>query len=113
MNSEIRNAFSELKATRQRFVISPQEKWEKDIALISYLSSLIKNEIVTDAEDIGFCYWNISDNYALLKDGHSLYGNHNEFYEYIHGKEAKELYFDACNSGLPKNQYVETRLENI
>ena len=28
-------------------------------------------------------------------------------------KEAKDLYFDACNIGLPKNYYIETRLKDI
>jgi len=28
-------------------------------------------------------------------------------------KEAKDLYFDACNVGLPKNKYIEARLKDI
>ena len=28
-------------------------------------------------------------------------------------KEAKDLYFDACNVGLPKNKYIEVRLKDI
>lgn len=53
------------------------------LLLIDYLKSLINNKLVTDFEDIGFCYWNISDSYALLKNGHRLFDNHKIFYEHI------------------------------
>ena len=99
MNEHIRNHFMELKVTGQRFAISAGEKREKDIVLISYLKSLLDNELVTEFEDLGFCYWNISDNYALLKDGHSLYNNHNQFLEFInnHG-DSKYLYWLVCDA---------------
>lgn len=72
MNNEIRNSFLELKITGQRSAITIQEKRDKDLKLIAYLKSLIDNNVVADFEDIGFCYWNISDNYAFLRDGYSL-----------------------------------------
>jgi len=83
MDEQIRRKFVDLKVTGQRFAISPDEKREKDLSLISYLNSIIENEIVTEFQDIGFCYWNISDNYALLKDGYSLFDNHRKFCEHI------------------------------
>ncbi len=143
-------------------MISPEEKKTKDLELINYLKSVIENKEVVEFEDIGFCYWNISDNYALLGDGHALRKNHQSFYECImacdssylwwlvcdatqrltldkdgyfitpFGKrkcavvgitssvnalidnneleQARELYYLACETGLPRSIYVEKRL---
>ena len=55
MNGEIIKTFKELKVTGQRFGITPEEKRDKDIMLISYLKSLIEEKMVTDFEDVGFC----------------------------------------------------------
>lgn len=66
--------------------------------LIDYLKSLIDNRIVTDFEDIGFCYWNISDSYALLKDGHLLFDNHKSFYDCIKNQDKKYLLWLVCDA---------------
>lgn len=83
MNDEIRNVFLDLKVIGERSSITVEYKREKDLNLIAQLKSFIDKNIATDFEDIGFCYWNISDNYALLRDGHSLCENHKEFYRHI------------------------------
>ncbi len=98
MDEQTRKSFVELKVVGQRTTISPEEKRKKDISLISYLNSIIENGIIKDFEDIGFCYWNISDNYALLKDGHSVYDNHKKFYEYIKNEETTYLYWLVCDA---------------
>lgn len=98
MDEQIRRKFVDLKVTGQRFAISPEEKREKDLSLISYLNSIIENEIVTEFQDIGFCYWNISDNYALLKDGHSLFDNHRKFCEHIKNQDDEYLYWLVCDA---------------
>ncbi len=98
MKDKIKKAFLELKVTGQRFAISPEEKREKDLSLISYLNSVIENKIVTEFQDIGFCYWNISDNYALLKDGYSLFDNHKKFYELIRNQDNEYLYWLVCDA---------------
>lgn len=97
MNNEIRNRFLELKITGQRSEISIQDKRENDLKLIAYLKSLIVNKVVVDFEDIGFCYWNISDNYAFLREGHSLYENHKKFYDYIINNDSCYLYWLVCD----------------
>lgn len=66
MDKQIITRFLELKVTGQRCSMMPEEKAPKDAQLISYLNYTIDNKIVVEFEDIGFCYWNISDNYALL-----------------------------------------------
>ena len=93
MNGEIIKAFKELKVTGQRFGITPEEKRDKDITLISYLKSLIEEKTVTDFEEVGFCYWNISDNLALTKNGAALYENHKKFYEHIKNSDPVYLYW--------------------
>ena len=61
--------------------------------LIAYLRSLIANGEVGAFEDVGFCYWNISDQYALLRDGHRQCENHRRFYEHVSRGDAAYLYW--------------------
>lgn len=98
MNNEIKNMFLELKVTGQRSAISIQDKREKDLQLIAYLKSFTEKNIVTDFEDVAFCYWNISDNYALLRDGRSLYENHKKFYEQVINEDTYYLYWLVCDA---------------
>lgn len=98
MNPQIKERFRELKITGQRGTLSIEEKKSKDLELIKYLEDIVANEEVTDFEDIGFCYWNISDNYALLRDGHALRKNHQTFYEHIMSYDASYLYWLVCDA---------------
>lgn len=50
---------------------------------IQYLNHLIQDEVAVNFEDVGFCYWHISDSFALLRDGSSLYSNHRIFNQHI------------------------------
>ena len=98
MNPQIKERFLELKLTGQRATVSQEEKKKKDLELIKYLEDVIANEEVTDFEDVGFCYWNISDNYALLRDGHALQKNHQAFYEHIMAQDKSYLYWLVCDA---------------
>lgn len=98
MNPQIKERFLELKITGQRATVSSREKKQKDMELIEYLKTVIANEEVIDFEDIGFCYWNISDNYALLRDGHALRKNHQAFYEHIMAWDKSYLYWLVCDA---------------
>ena len=98
MNEKIINLFSELKVTGQRSSISIKDKRENDLKLISHLKFFIENNVVTDFEDIGFCYWNISDNYALLRDSCSLYENHKNFHQHIINNDSCYLYWLVCDA---------------
>lgn len=75
-----------------------RRKDEKDLQLIHYLKSVIENNEVTEFEDIGFCYWNISDNYALIKNGYALMCNHKTFYERIKSENCYYLYWTVCDA---------------
>ncbi|MBQ7290282.1 MAG: hypothetical protein IJW76_00970 [Clostridia bacterium] len=98
MDDKIRNLFLELKVTGQRSAISRENKREKDLQLVTHLKTFIENKIVSDFEDVGFCYWNISDNYALLRDGHSLCENHKNFYKHIINEDSCYLYWLVCDA---------------
>ena len=98
MNDEIRDLFLELKVIGQRSAISPEDKREKDLKLIAYLRTFIDKKIVFDFEDVGFCYWNISDNYALLRDGDSLCENHKNFYQHVINEDSYYLYWLVCDA---------------
>ena len=58
-----------------------------------YLNHLIQDNLVVDFEDVGFCYWHISDNFALLRDSASLYLNHRAFGEFIKSGDSCYLYW--------------------
>ena len=60
---------------------------------IQYLNHLIQDKVAVDFEDTGFCYWHISDCFALLRDGASLYSNHQIFNEYIRTGDSRYLYW--------------------
>lgn len=98
MNSQLRDHFLELKLTGQRATVSQEEKKKKDLELIEYLDSVIASKDVTEFEDIGFCYWNISDNFALLRDGHALRRSHQAFYEHIIAQDKSYLYWLVCDA---------------
>ena len=98
MNNQIKNRFTELKVIGQRCTMTPEETKEKDLLLIHYLKSVVEDKEVTEFEDVGFCYWNISDNYALLKDGDSLMRNHRVFYEHIKTGKPYYLYWLVCDA---------------
>ncbi len=98
MNNQIRNRFTELKVIGQRCTMTPEETREKDLLLIHYLESVIDNNEVTEFEDVGFCYWNISDNYALMRDGSALMRNHQVFYEHIKNGKPHYLYWLVCDA---------------
>lgn len=98
MNPQIRTRFRELKLTGQRVTMSLEEKKQKDLKLIEYLENAIASKEVIDFEEVGFCYWNISDNYALLRDGHALRKNHQIFYEHITACDASYLLWLVCDA---------------
>lgn len=61
--------------------------------LIAYLRSLIANGEVSAFEDVGFSFWNISDQYALLRDGQHQAQNHRRFYEHVSQGGDRYLYW--------------------
>ncbi len=87
MNEETRNRFIELNSA------CVDGNTVARCALIDYLQSLLAEGQVNTFEDIGWCYWNISDQYALLRDGHRQSENHRRFYEHVSRGDAAYLYW--------------------
>ena len=95
LTQEIRDTFHSLKVTGQRYGMD--DKHERDCLLISYLLKLIDDRVVTEPEDIGFCYWNLSDNYALTRNGTELAENHRRFVYHTETMAAKYVYWSVSD----------------
>lgn len=93
----VKKRFLELKLCGQRCDISVEEKRKYDRQCIEYLLSLLQDGKLTCAEDIGFCYWNLSDNYAFLRDGDALLENHMRFYQHLKSMPTQYLYWAVCD----------------
>lgn len=82
---------------RDRFVLLDEQSRTKNpqvrYALIAFLQSSIDCGDAATFEDVGFGYWNISDQYALLRDGHRQCENHRRFYEHVSRGDAAYLYW--------------------
>ena len=63
-----------------------------------YLNHLIQEKSVVDFEDLGFCYWHISDSFALLRDSESVYSNHRKFSEHIRMGDDCYLYWAVSDA---------------
>ncbi len=85
LNDEIREKFRQIKSIGERNAKSSAEKLSSDMAVIEYMNYLLNNR-TNDFLDTGFCLWNISDSYALMRDGERLYKNHKRFAEFLSDK---------------------------
>lgn len=86
INDEIRKKFGEIKIKGERQAKTSDEKLSSDLSVIGYMNYLLENMNADDVRDIGFCLWNISDSYALLRDGERLYENHKKFADFLSRK---------------------------
>ncbi len=98
MNDNLRQRFLELKVGGQRCAIPQDEKIKKDKELVAFLQTMIQEKQVKDFEGLGFCYWNISDNFAMLREGDRQYNNHVCFYEHIKKGSDLYLYWLVCDA---------------
>lgn len=65
--------------------------------IIEYLSSIISiNKI--DNMLAGFCYWNISDSYAMLRKPNEQYDNHLKFSKFLESMELKYRFWAVCDT---------------
>ena len=98
MNSAFVENFKKLKHIGERNFLSIQEKHIKDLTLIDYLQTTLKNNELKETEERGFAYWNISDSFAMLRDSKALYKNHCEFAKFLSDKPSKYLHWLACDA---------------
>ena len=98
MNAAFVENFKKLKHIGESNFISIQEKHIKDLTLIDYLQTALKNNELEGTEEKGFAYWNISDSFAMLKNSDGLYKNHSEFAKFLSEKPSKYLLWLACDA---------------
>lgn len=65
--------------------------------IIEYLSSILSTN---NADNMlaGFCYWNISDSYAMLRKPDEQYTNHLNFYKQLEIMDSKYMFWLVCDA---------------
>lgn len=85
LSNEVREKFKQIKSIGERNAKSFEEKNLSDLSIIGYMNYLL-NSHTNDFLTTGFCLWNISDSYALMRDGEKLYENHKKFVDFLSDK---------------------------
>lgn len=65
--------------------------------IIEYLSSILSTN---NADNLlaGFCYWNISDSYAMQRKSEELYANHLKFCKMLDTMDSKYKFWSVCDA---------------
>ena len=65
--------------------------------IIEYLSSILSTN---NADNLlaGFCYWNISDSYAMQRKSEEQYANHLNFYKMLDTMDSKYKFWSVCDA---------------
>ena len=98
MNYEFIESFKKLKLMGERTTYSREEKRKQDLAVIDFLQPALYGNVLKGTEEIGFAYWNISDSFAMLRDGENLYKNHCEFADFLKDKPSKYLFWPVSDA---------------
>lgn len=88
LSDDVREKFRQIKISGERNAKSFEEKNSSDMSVIGYMNYLL-DCCENDFFNTGFCLWNISDSYALMRDGENLYKNHRKFAELLSDKPSK------------------------
>ena len=98
MNETIREKYKELQCIGERNTKSGKEKHSRDMATAEYMRHLIDSKAVRGFEDIGFCLWNISDSFALLRESEKEYLNHQEFADFVSKGDNKYKFWTVSDT---------------
>lgn len=65
--------------------------------IIKYLSSILS---INNADNLlaGFCYWNISDSYAMQRKSEEVYANHLDFCKMLDTMDSKYKLWSVCDA---------------
>lgn len=85
ISSDIRTKFKHL-----------QSKHNLD-GIIEYLSSVLLTDNIDDLL-AGFCYWNISDSYAMQRKSEEQYANHLNFCKMLDTMDSKYKFWSVCDA---------------
>lgn len=98
LNVEIRAEFNRRKCCGERNIKSQAEKYSKDNATIEYMRYLLDSNTFSDFKDKCFCFWNISDCYAMLRDSEREYENHRKFADYVSRGDSKYSFWTVSDA---------------
>lgn len=98
LNDEIRAEFNRRICGGERNLKSGLEKYSKDNAVIEYMRHLLDSNAVYDFEDKCFCFWNISDCYAKLRNSEQEYENHHKFADFLSNGDFKYSFWLVCDA---------------
>ncbi len=82
---EIKARFNELLEIKSSDYLDKEIKNQAKKDVINMLEPLLERNDLTVEQKI-FAYWNISDNYALLREHQKTYENHLKFEDFLNGK---------------------------
>ena len=65
--------------------------------IIKYVSSILS---INNADNLlaGFCYWNISDSYAMQRKSEEVYANHLDFCKMLDTMDSKYKFWSVCDA---------------
>lgn len=98
LNGGIRAEFNRRKCCGERNIKSQDEKYSKDNATIEYMRYLLDSNTFSDFKDKCFCFWNISDCYAMLRDSEREYENHRKFADYVSSGNTQYSFWTVCDA---------------
>lgn len=98
LTPEFREKISKVCLYDQRVKYSGDEKRKADEKRLEFFKDALESGEFTDKEDIAFLFWNISDTYALLRDGERLCENHARFAEHLGTMSFPYLFWLVCDA---------------
>lgn len=98
LTPEFRDKITEVCLYGQRTKYGGDEKRKADEKRLDFFKDALESGEFTDKEDIAFLLWNITDTYALLRDGEKLYENHLRFSKHLETMPAPYLYWCVCDA---------------
>lgn len=82
--------------------IEQLQKEDNKLEIIEILQKFLKNKNTNSIMDRGWAYWNISDNYALLRMPNEEYKNHMKFVGFIIEELPKEMLYWSVSDATQK-----------
>ncbi|MBQ3141730.1 MAG: hypothetical protein IJC25_07190 [Clostridia bacterium] len=92
MDNTLRTQFLTLKQRRWS-AASPEQRRQAHLDTVTLLRGALNSGLAAEFEDVGFCYWNISDQLAFERDGRALAENHRAFLRHLNGGNAPYLFW--------------------
>ncbi|NMA83115.1 MAG: hypothetical protein GX962_04535 [Epulopiscium sp.] len=83
------------------------QKENNKTKIISTLQDFLNNKDTKNNMDIGWAYWSISDNYAMLRMADEELKNHIKFLDFVNKELPKEMLFWPVSDGTQKATLIQ------